>query len=334
MSTSREVAKLDKQIRASPLPREGNLVVYHNPRAGRRRAGNAGERLAESFRHWGLPCLCTTQLPRALELAAQWSEQEALRAFVVLGGDGTVHQVISHLSVQVPLVVAPWGTENLIARFLGTPAHPRPLARWILEGWIVWLDCGEVEYPDRQCGKKRFLLVASAGLDAEVVHRLARWGKDNHSQIHYLPPLLESLRAYSYPAFHLRWSTQEAMLQECRVRWCMMLNLPMLFWGLPWGWEANPWDGQLTLMGTKGSGMWPAAKFLLGSLSGRMSGADVYDLRATWVELHSQEGSVPLELDGDPSGALPVRVRCVSAAVPVVVSHQQLVRWGLLSERA
>lgn len=89
---------------------------------------------------------------------------------VVAGGDGSVHHAAgAAMGAGVPLYHLPCGNENLFAREFGMTRSVRRLSERIAAGRIERVDLGRIE----AAGVSRhFLLMASFGTDASVVHRL------------------------------------------------------------------------------------------------------------------------------------------------------------------
>lgn len=95
---------------------------------------------------------------------------------VAVGGDGTVRGVAEGLAgTGVPMGILPMGTGNLFARNLDLPLEDIPaLLRTVLEGAERPADVGWLELirtPDGEGEGERhiFLVIAGAGLDAEMV---------------------------------------------------------------------------------------------------------------------------------------------------------------------
>ena len=93
---------------------------------------------------------------------------------VAIGGDGTVRSVASALAGSgVPLGVVPLGTGNIFARNLNLPLGDIPaLLRIALEGHESTVDVGWMSLdrgPRNQDERHAFLVMAGAGIDAEMV---------------------------------------------------------------------------------------------------------------------------------------------------------------------
>jgi diacylglycerol kinase (ATP) len=88
-------------------------------------------------------------------------------AICVMGGDGTVNEVINGIAESgVPLLIAPTGTVNVLALELGIPLEPADAVRLAGQGHISWIDLG-------LAGQRYFALMAGVGLDAMVVNSLS-----------------------------------------------------------------------------------------------------------------------------------------------------------------
>ena len=119
------------------------------------------------------------------------------RAVVLLGGDGTVHRMAPAIArAGVPMLIAPMGTENLLARELGMRADVAAICRAIGEGSISHIDMPTVN-------ETPFLVMCSVGLDAAIVAQVDsnRTGKIRRST--YLKPALRQAIRPTLPALRI-----------------------------------------------------------------------------------------------------------------------------------
>lgn len=142
-----------------------DTVIIGNPNSGR--AGNKGylERYADILRSGGLnvEVLNTEHPNHATELAALSGD----RLVVAAGGDGTVNEVINGLSRDATLGILPLGTANVLARELGLPRNAGQACRRILHGERSRIDLGIAT--DSEGSERRFACMAGIGFDASVV---------------------------------------------------------------------------------------------------------------------------------------------------------------------
>lgn len=93
---------------------------------------------------------------------------------VILGGDGTVNEVINgiHDLSSVTLGYIPAGSSNDLARDVGIPRDPHKALKIILNPThTMAMDIGEITYFDGDTSKKRkFAVSCGIGFDAAVCH--------------------------------------------------------------------------------------------------------------------------------------------------------------------
>ena len=115
--------------------------------------------------------LSRTERPGEATIQAQQARDAGLDAVIVVGGDGTINEVINGLAEsEVALGVLPGGTGNVWAKELGLPTRsPRHL--WPLVDSIKALIPGATRRIDLgKANGRYFLQWAGLGLDAEVTY--------------------------------------------------------------------------------------------------------------------------------------------------------------------
>jgi diacylglycerol kinase family enzyme len=171
-----------------------------NPASGRGRAVRAADRACGEFVRVGL-------VPVRIALDAPEEDVRSsvagARAVVVVGGDGTVRSLAARMAGSgVPIAIVPTGTENLAARAFGFRCSARRLAEAVVRGSRRQVDLGEVVVPGR--APHPFVVMASAGFDAEVVARVqaGRTGPISHRT--YMGPILRAIRGWRAPWIEVR----------------------------------------------------------------------------------------------------------------------------------
>jgi diacylglycerol kinase (ATP) len=143
-------------------------VIIGNPNSGS--AGDEGylERFAETLREGGLEVevLNTERPDHATELASMAGD----RLVIAAGGDGTVNEVVNGLSKGATLGILPLGTANVLARELGLPLKPEDACERILSGTDSPMDVGVAT--DEEGTERRFTCMAGIGFDANVVREV------------------------------------------------------------------------------------------------------------------------------------------------------------------
>lgn len=143
------------------------VLIIANPVSGGGRGGRLAERLAAELTRVGLrPQTRLTALDHTGRQIAAEVEPGTLRCITVVGGDGSVHDVINGLrDHSPPLALLPAGTANVWAREARIPRDPAAVAEIIAAGRTVEAALGVAN------GAKFFLFVG-AGLDARIVERV------------------------------------------------------------------------------------------------------------------------------------------------------------------
>lgn len=124
------------------------------------------------------------------------------RRIIVIGGDGTLHEVVNGLFIQqavspdeVTVSVVAVGTGNDWVRMFGIPSHYSEAIRAIREGYTFLQDVGEVYYEESHFPQMRYMAnVAGAGFDADVIRCYQHYKNKGRRGRHLYP--LSILRSY------------------------------------------------------------------------------------------------------------------------------------------
>lgn len=176
------------------MPAPLRVGVVHNRFSGKGKGLGFVSQLRAGARPLGW--LELVDLP--LDLALSAGALDALDAVVIVGGDGTVHHALAALTSAksgrgVPTLIAPLGTENVVAKELGLTAHvDRVLGA--LEAFARGVppmrsDLGVVHHPSGQ-DPTPFALMLTTGPDAAVLHRVARQRVGTTRKVDYVVPTI------------------------------------------------------------------------------------------------------------------------------------------------
>ncbi|MFM1937095.1 MAG: hypothetical protein RI990_2054 [Planctomycetota bacterium] len=296
-------------------------AVVLNPSSGRGRAIPAADRVCRALAQAGVvPVRVAIDAPAEdMRVAC-----EGARAVVAVGGDGTVRSMAARLAGgDVPLAIVPTGTENLAARALGFRCSVRTLVGAVVDGAVRRIDLGEACVVGRP--PHVFVVMASVGLDADVVAALdaTRVGPISHRS--YVAPILRVARGWSGP-----WIEVEAVWPPDREApggpsagfhgGVLVANLRQYALGLNPARDADAADGALDAVALPARA-WPevvatAARLLAGR---PMPVPDRLGRAAAWSVRLSQPAWVQADGDPVPGGpASEVQFRCMAGALPVV----------------
>ena len=304
---------------------EGTWVgLAANAASGRGKGRATVEGLARELEALGLAARVAWTLDerRALVDAAD-AAGSGCRCLVAVGGDGTVASLINERP-GVPIAVVPAGTENLFARHFGFSRDPQLAARGIAAGRVEAMDLGSAD-------GRRFALMAGLGFDADVVgrHHAARLGrsgvlKTTHRAA-YVEPVLRSSWGYRFPLLTLDVEGMDGRAETLTGTTALVFNLPRYALGLPFAPTARANDGYLDLVLFRDPGPFRALHYLWLVVRGQhLDAPGVAHRRVRRVAI-TAEATVPIQLDGDPGGAIeptsahPWVVEVLPRAISVVV---------------
>jgi diacylglycerol kinase (ATP) len=143
-----------------------DAVIIGNPNSGRAGSKDYLERCAKILRSGGLSVkvLNTERPDHATELASSIDSSLVVAA----GGDGTINEVVNGLAGKdATLGILPLGTANVLARELGLPLDVERACKRILRGERTRIDLGVAT--NREGVERRFACMAGIGFDAHVV---------------------------------------------------------------------------------------------------------------------------------------------------------------------
>ncbi|MGI9451304.1 MAG: diacylglycerol/lipid kinase family protein [Geminicoccaceae bacterium] len=174
-----------------------HVLVILNPMAGRchRRRLEAilsalGDRGCEVEVH-------TTEDRGDAEKLAEQIDPERVDVIAVAGGDGTINEVLNGIDAAAPpIAIVPLGTANVLAAEIGLGSTPEAIADTIAFGRPRPISLG--------CANgRRFAVMASAGLDAEIVRHVSLPLKRYLGKGAYAYETLHQLFAFHPPAYQL-----------------------------------------------------------------------------------------------------------------------------------
>jgi diacylglycerol kinase (ATP) len=238
---------------------------------------------------------------------------------VAVGGDGTVAAVINELAPAATLASLPAGSENLFARALGFPDDPVALAASIAAGATSPLDLGRATSTAGGTTRTRlFSLMLSAGFDADIVHRLARWRADGSGlrrvrRRSYVEPIAGALLAYRHRAMSV--AVDDGTLQAA---WCVVSNVGAYALGLCVTAGGRPDDGRLEWAVVERAGIAALARYAWAARGGRLRSCTGARAGTTVRVRIDSATPVPVQVDGDAWGMTPVDIDTVPGALTVL----------------
>jgi diacylglycerol kinase (ATP) len=321
-----------QQMATRLAPEADHVVITYNPTAGARDAAHDVDQLVKSLRSQGFKAEVQLDLDELAERAANLLAQQRLRAVIGAGGDGTVAELLNRTPVGIPFAMLPGGTENLLSKYIGQRPGIEPVVELIRQGLVVHLDAGHLSN-DLHGGGRLFMLMASCGIDADVVHRIHAQRQGHIHHLSYVKPIWESIRNYEYPELRVYFrncqTDDSKAWQMTSARWAVVTNLPRYARGLKFAPDAVGTDGLFDLCTFRQGSLLSGLKYLSGVfLHQHQKLEDCEIVKATHIRIESDH-DVPIQLDGDPCGKLPIEIEVVPRRLSLLVSSQFVAGQGI-----
>lgn len=303
---------------ATDVPRELSpyVPIVANPYSGNGPNRKHVEHLAESLSQAGLEPVVFWEPERRHALLTDPQLSRKVRCVVCAGGDGSLGDMVNELDEgghleTLPVSTLPIGNENLFARQFGYDLDIASITRAIVAMETATIDLG-------RAGGRLFTLMASAGFDAEVVHRMARWRSGSGelrrvTSMAYAPKILRTIATYDYTK--LRVETDDQVVEGSHL---FVFNLPQYGGGLGLAKHARADDAMLDWIVFEKPGILSLTDYAWTVLRAKHLGRpDVPHGRTAKLRVTSQT-PVPMQADGDPAGWTPIEVTVCPAVMQIV----------------
>ena len=288
-----------------------HVLVIHNPTAGwlrRHRFVRFLTVLAElghtvELRH-------TEHAGHAEAIALSVRQFGGCDLVVAAGGDGTVREVVNGLvGSTIPLAVVPLGTANVLAWEIG-------IGDSIEKAVAVIRDGVAIECRPGMAGGRRFMLMASAGIDSRVVAGISRRAKRLLGKGAYA---IGTLRAISTPQAPVLIDADGDVFEAAIA---IVTRARMYGGPYPLAPRAGLALPRLWLAALPPSGFGPLAKAGMAMVAGTLPDLPELILRPVDHVRFLGPTAFPWQADGDLAGQLPFAVELDREAVSLLVPAQ------------
>ncbi|MGH3085876.1 MAG: diacylglycerol/lipid kinase family protein [Rubrobacteraceae bacterium] len=283
-----------------------DVVIIGNPASGRGDM-NSLKRCAGPFKELGGEVeVWPTERP---EHATELATLAGACMVVAAGGDGTVNEVINGLHTDATLGILPTGTANVLARELGLPLDVDKACRRIVEGKIIRMDLGIAR--DEAGVERKFSCMAGIGFDANVVRSVPDTLKKNLGAMAFALTAFKVLAVEDLPWIRIEnggdHTSQFAIIANGQYYGGDYRSSEL----------ASLTNGELDVIMVE-----KVSKLLRPDIFGRILAKkplskDATRFSATELEATSEE-KVPVQLDGEIWGRLPMTFRVEPASLKVI----------------
>ena len=301
------------------------LRLIVNPAASGGRGRPAADELIRVLEGRGMRCDARyTEAPgHAAELAAE-AVRDGVARIVVVGGDGTVHEVAQGLlgsdADSVPsLALFPIGTGNDFHRMVGADRSAAAVAELLGDGVVERFDVGRVRWED---GERVFVNLLGVGIDVDILRCRTRF-KRLRGLPQYLAALLNALLTFRPPEVEIEVGGSK----ERRIRSGTTLSVITVGPSIGGGFMINPAakasDGKLDLCHFAALNWLRVLALVPRVIRGVHGDSPFVTMCRIERAVVRRPGGDPLwfEIDGElaPGPARELRVAVVPSALPVLV---------------
>lgn len=275
-----------------------------------------GRSVAYDARHTEAPA-------HASSLAAE-AVADGVARIVIVGGDGTVHEVADGLIgcgvERLPAVaVFPVGTGNDFYRMVGSDRSVAAVVRLLDHGTVRHFDVGRVEW---EGGRRTFVNLMGVGIDVEVLRCRGRFSR-LPGLLQYLASFLNAMVTFRPPEVHIDAGSGDGQRIAGPTTLTVITVGPSIGGGFMINPEAKASDGKLDLCHVGAPGVLPILRLVPRVIRGTHGGSPVVTTRRLSRAVLRRPGGESLwfEIDGElsPEPARELRVEVVPGAFPVLV---------------
>jgi YegS/Rv2252/BmrU family lipid kinase len=231
--------------------------------------------------------------------------------WVVVGGDGTVNEVVNGLADGGEIAVLPAGTGQDFARTHGVPGNFDEAVRVVLDGEFRTIDLGRVECAGG--GSRFFGNVGSAGMSGAVARRANAMTKRFGGRATFFYALTREFLAWQNTRVVVE--LDDGVRREGLLHDVIVANGRYHGGGMKLAPDAGQDDGLFDVVTigdvSKLDFLTTAPKLYSGRY---LAHPKVELLRSSSVSITADE-PLPLEVDGEPIGTTPARFDVVPAAL-------------------
>lgn len=258
--------------------------------------------------------IATTGPGHAGEIARREVDRGADQ-ILVAGGDGTINEVVNGMAFSdVPLGVLPAGTANVLACELGIGRSMERAADALAESVPARVALGLISNGEN--ARRYFLLMAGAGLDADIVFNLNTRMKESFGKVAYWVGGFSKL-GRRIPEF-----TVKANGREFRASFALLSRVRNYGGDLEIAPTISLLDDEFEMVLFEGESSLGFLKYMLSVVVHQqqsMTGITILRTRQAALSGAASGDAIHLQVDGEYAGVAPARVEIVPNALTLLV---------------
>ncbi len=290
-----------------------NIHIIINPAAGKK--GPALSVINASMKEAGIKweALITHQVNDGIQFAKA-AVKEGVDALAVYGGDGTLMEAISGLiGSEIPLVILPGGSANVMANELGIPTDLKEACALLSHGPLrtKLIDVG-------QFNNRYFITGISIGFGADLVKGANRESKNKFGILAYFFATAAALKKLKVSHYHIKIDGNEHEVQGLT---CMVNNAGNLgFTKISLDKHIDVSDGLLDVVVVRKSNLSLFKLIVITLIKGERP--DNFELVDHWqgreISISSSRKQV-IQCDGEVMETVPSHIKVIPGAIRILV---------------
>lgn len=271
-----------------------------NPIAGKRKARKACAVIEKKMKELGIPFrLHETVSHGDGTIIAQKLTESGADTIIVVGGDGTLHEVLNGIKTPENLRfgIIPAGTGNDFAATLGIPSNPLKALEVILENNVQYVDYFT-------CSGVRGFNIIGGGIDVDILYHYEKKKKKNKFQ--YFTSLLHCLFGF---VPHDVTVIKNGQKYEKKAFIACACNGRRFGGGIKICPKAKPQDGLLDVIVVSSIPKWKIPYALIKLVAGKID--TVKECEHYRAEEFIADYKKPVQIDGEIYENLPYNVKII-----------------------
>ena len=265
-----------------------------------------------------------TEAPGHASRLARAAAVEGVGRIVVVGGDGTIHEVAGGLLAGrvdrlPPVAVFPVGTGNDFYRMVGSRRSAAEVVDVLEAGVVEHFDVGKVRWGG---GERVFVNLLGVGVDVEVLRCRARFSR-LPGLLQYLAAFLNAIVTFRPPEVRVEVGSGAGQHIMGATTLTVVTVGPSIGGGFMICPDARPSDGKLDLCHIAAPGLLPILRLVPKVIRGRHGDSPLVTMNQLEEAVIRRPEGEPMwfELDGElaPEPASELRIRILPGAFPVLV---------------
>jgi diacylglycerol kinase (ATP) len=261
--------------------------------------------------------LSFTQKKHDAKLEAKSAEKGEYDAFIVVGGDGTLNEVVSGVvegDNKIPIAIIPAGTVNDFANWLNIPKKTKDFAAMLKGNKRVKADVGRVN-------NQYFINVAAGGLLTDVGYKASLDSKTVLGKLAYYIEGMKELPKQMFRSLQVDINCKEYSGKE-EIFMFLIANTPSVGGFKRIAPKAQINDGLLDVCIIKKSDLPEVISLLVRTMKGEhINHPNVEYIQTSKIELScsSEDDYIELDIDGEKGCSLPAVIEVIPGGVEIFV---------------